>query len=97
MNRYYTETIPADLARALKEKGMPIEVEGENVWCPSYAEVFDWYAEQGFYISIHSAQTPIGIGFYPSMNHVNFRSVNTDTWHKAADAAINRVLELITE
>ena len=95
MNRYYTETIPADLARALKKKGMPIDVAGEKVWCPSYGECFDWFANKGFYISIHCAQTPIGVGFYPSMNHVNFLSVNTGTWHKAADAAINKALELI--
>lgn len=107
MNGYYTKTIPVAIAEKLKEKGMMVDIdcdtfdEGtqyrhDEVWCnTTYAEVFDWYAEQGFYLSIHCAQTPIGIGFYPSMNHVNFRSLNTDTWEKSAIAAINRALQLI--
>lgn len=34
MSKYYTETIPTDLALALKQGG-PVETEGKNVWCPS--------------------------------------------------------------
>lgn len=52
MNRYYTETIPVALAEKLKDKGMPIETEGENIWCPSYAEVLDWFASKGICIFI---------------------------------------------
>lgn len=109
--KHYTQTIPLDLAEKLKAAGMPIETQplyaqeapnargivkaGLGLRCPSYAEVFDWFAEQGYYISIHSAETPLGVGFYPSFNHKNFRSVNTLTWHDAATKAIEKALKLI--
>ena len=38
MNRYYTETIPADLARALKDKGMPLELTTYSLDCVTIME-----------------------------------------------------------
>lgn len=86
---------------------MPIEIEGENIWCPSYAEVFDWLmSEKGVYISgfrrfdtwrwAYATEWRFRIELEDiSQEEVNGYMVNGNTWHEAAEAAINRALELI--
>lgn len=70
--KYYTETISADLAEKLKEKGMLIEMQplyapeapnargivkaGVGLWCPPYAEVLDWLADREIFVNVE----PIG-------------------------------------
>lgn len=100
MNRYYTECVPADLARALKEKGMPIEIEGEKVWCPSYGECFDWFANKGVCICMtctrRAFRMALGYGYVVQTIDKFYASENISrTWEKSAIRAIGQALELI--
>lgn len=96
---YYTATIPPTLAEKLKEKGMPIEKESDNTWCPSYAEVLDWLMEK----DIVMEQTrlfglfhirPIIFGENKELMPIK-DFCKAATWHEAAEKAIEKALELI--
>lgn len=117
--KYYCETIPVTLAEKLKEKGMPIEMQplyaqeapnargivkaGVGLWCPSYAEVFDWLMSernlaviiyrmtQNFRIAIRSACSGI---LRADVWGVAANGKDAD-WHEAANAAIEKALTLI--
>ena len=100
MNRYYTDSVPYDLAEALKEKGMPIETEGENIWCPSYAECFDWLMSKGVCICMtctrRAFRMALGYGYVVQTLDKFFASEsNSRTWEKSAILAIGKALELI--
>lgn len=91
---HHTDTIPFDLAKKLKEKGMPIETEGENIWCPSYAEVFDWFASRNIHISIAHRMTSVGLSWWPIVNGKNPRAIDGREWHHSANVAIEEALVL---
>lgn len=96
MNRYYTETIPVALSEKLKAKGMPIETEGENVWCPSYAEVFDWFSNKGIHIAIVPRWRFSTNSLLDFMLLVNQHSFGFESdWQVAADKMIKEALLLI--
>lgn len=104
--KHYTQTIPFSLAEKLKEKGMPILIEQE--WYPNgmpkaekdchkpmtkYCEVFDWLMERGKEIEIFyvPARGVYMYGIAPSPDY----QIGGNTWHEAANAAIEKALELI--
>lgn len=108
----YTESISPDLAKKLKEKGMPIEMQplyaqeapnargivkaGVGLWCPPYAEVFDWLMSDNRQITIviePSFYEPYLGKIYNKDGFVN--GFDGTTWHEAANAAITKALELI--
>lgn len=117
--KYYTETISADLARKLKEKGMPIEMQplyaqeapnargivkaGVGLWCPSYAEVFDWLIERGLTCEItryidfgHEEVCPEWDWSIEKVGPLTDAPGGyANTWHEAANAAIEKALTLI--
>lgn len=95
MNNYYTSTISPTLAERLKEKGMPIETEGDNIWCPPYAEVFDWLMERDIIVTIRAVyyRNRELRGWQPHYNHWGLKKC--PTWHEAANAAIEKALTLI--
>lgn len=104
---YYTETIPLPLAEKLEEKGMPMPVEfipnylgdpeGEavsKIVPPSFAFVFDWLMSEK------------GIILYPDATYKHFfwriettkgilQTEEFESWHEAANAAIEMSLTLI--
>ena len=75
--KHYTEIVPFDLAKKLKESGYPQDLyttfayndKGELIeWigkstltAPSYADVFDWLIEQGMCISVYAINLSDGI------------------------------------
>ncbi len=99
---YYTETIPPTLAEKLKEKGMPISKQhlrfakpGESrLIRPTYAEVFDWLILRGINTLVRQGKTDFIVAVYSATKDNYFRK---DTWHEAANAAIEKALELIKE
>jgi len=120
--RYYTETIPTSLAEKLKEKGMPIEMQplyapeapnargivkaGVGLWCPPYAEVFDWLMERGIDVEValsmiidvkNEGKKRVYFWTVGSLDNINYEYGEDDnmTWHEAANAAIEKALELI--
>lgn len=122
--KHYTETIPLELAKKLKEKGMPIEMQplyapeapnargivkaGVGLWCPPYAEVFDWLMEKGVFIFgfrrfdnwrwAYSSEWRFRIELEDiSQESVNGYLVNGYTRHEAATKAIEKALEFIKE
>lgn len=108
--KYYTETIPPTLAEKLKEKGMPIETEGNNIWCPSCAEVFDWLMGKGLSTEVYGRASGYDFVICKECDDAtrgtrkskpNYDGPNDGgcwgTWHEAASAAIERALELIKE
>lgn len=90
---YYTETILPTLAWKLKEKGMSIRTEGHSIWCPMYAEVFDWLMGKNIRIYVVKA---VKCNQWHGMVNTN-GLIYRDTWHEAANAAIEKALELIKE
>lgn len=106
MSRYYTETIPADLALALKQKGMP---EMKIEWNPihekyhcfnTYADVFDWFMGKGVCICMtctrRAFRMALGYGYVvQNIDKFYASESNSRTWEKSAIGAIGKALELI--
>lgn len=107
---YYTATIPPTLAEKLKERGMPmmtnvsisivedkpvVDDNGEQWYRPTYAEVFDWLMEKGIMITIRAVYYLNGElgGWQPHYNHWGLKKC--DSWHEAANAAIEKAITLI--
>lgn len=103
--KYYCETIPCTLAEKLKEKGMPMEEsrygifphfvakDGVMYFPPTFASTFDWLMEKGkeieiFYVPARGAYM---YGIAPSPDY----QIGGNTWHEAAEKAIEKALELI--
>lgn len=63
--------------------------------CPMYAEVFDWLATRGIYISICRRETSIGIEWYPMVNGKCPHAIDGREWQHSAEAAIEKALTLI--
>lgn len=100
MSRYYTETIPVALAEKLEEKGMMVDIAGENVWCPSYAEVLDWIMSKGVCICMtctrRAFRMALGYGYVvQTIGKFYASESNSHTWEKSAIRAIGQALELI--
>lgn len=119
--KHYTETISPDLAKKLKEKGMPIEMQplyaqeapnargivkaGVGIYCPSYAEIFDWFLDKGIKIEIYLSMTRLDAAKNPVEKiyawNVFSRQIEVNgeedsmSWVEAADTAIIKALELI--
>lgn len=117
--KYYCETISAYLAKKLKEKGMPIEMQplyaqeapnargivkaGVGLRCPSYAEVLDWLMEKGLSCEITRhidfAYEEVCPEWDWCIEKVGVLSDApqgySNTWHEAANAAIEKALILI--
>lgn len=109
---YYTSQISLPLAKKLKEKGMPIEMQplyapeapnargivkaGVGLWCPPYAEVFDWLMKEEIYITIERNILDPAHYHGEVFRYTRFETLaDGDTWHEAANAAIEKALELI--
>ena len=104
----YTDTIPVILAEKLEKKGMPVDIDGDTFdcgtiyqkdewWCnTTYAEVFDWLIEKGYYIFIEPNRGESGDKYLPFINRY-IGLVCCDTWQEAAGNAIEKALELIKE
>lgn len=106
--KYYCETISADLAEKLKEKGMPVEIVDDSVeeWpnckechCETlYAEVFDWMlGKHEAYVDVFPLRTD---DEWRYCGCVQGWGIDTTlgwrgTWHEAANAAIEKALTLI--
>ena len=124
--KYFCETISADLARKLKEKGMPmalwkkdgfdfIEVietrkeifdesltyeVGVRYEVPLYSEVLDWFMEKDVYIRIEPFLNKVKNCYWSwYINQEDEPRIESDfyfdSWHKAANAAIEKALTLI--
>ena len=91
--KYYIETISADLAETLKDRGMPIKRIIHPERAVTYGRVFDWLMENDLLVNIGGGNDvwrgtinmPIGY----------FNTGIKNTWHEAATAAIEKALELI--
>lgn len=104
--KYYTEIIPSTLAEKLKEKGMPmmpcLNITPMNSfsddggihfhYLPTYAEVFDWLTEMGIYVGISLTWDKWCWNIYNDQPSYQY---NFDSWHEAANAAIEKALTLI--
>lgn len=83
------------------------EYQRDERWCNNtYAEVFDWLMEKGVFIFgfrrfdnwrwAYSSEWRFRIELEDiSQESVNGYLVNGNTWHEAANAAIEKALELI--
>lgn len=96
----YCAYISEELTRKLYDAGMPLPLQAYNgevsgIHIPNYAQVFDWLLEKEFVITISAdyyLNGEIG-GWIPHYNHWGMKRCNT--WHEAANSAIERALELI--
>lgn len=106
--KHYTDTIPLSLAEKLKEKGMSMPANYTDLpmfSLPTYGYVFDWLmTEKETYIRIipfREVKEINGTVWAWSwfMNRLTQPSINSDNfwmnWHEAANAAIEKALELI--
>lgn len=109
--KYYTSTIPATLAEKLKAAGMPILIEQEwyingmpkaekdcHKPMTKYCEVFDWLMDLGYQILlfVNNDGRNFGVDAEVWSMKIGFTKLERkDTWHEAANAAIEKALELI--
>ena len=108
--KYYTDTIPPTLAEKLKEKGMPSDYGcNQCEFLPPYERTdiipygfaFDWLMEKGILIIIKPYWTTNSWESYViKMPETDMPKAAREiyvhpTWHEAANAAIEKVLELI--
>ena len=97
--KYFTATIPLDLAEKLKEKGMPMPVNYADLpdgTLPTFSFVFDWLMEEKIYISITQQWVYANGEATAWIPVVNCHSNGFyHTWHEAANAAIEKALTLI--
>lgn len=101
--KHYTDTIPLELVKKLREVGMPLplyqrgfeDVDGGIT--TTYAEVFDWLMDKDINISVVNRVTSLGIGFFPSVNGLMPECIDGRHWHHSADMAIEKAIELIKE
>lgn len=104
--KYYCECISVPLAEKLKEKGMPYididcdtynsgtEYQRDEVWCNNtYAETFDWLMSRD--IRIHLLYVPKSDLQDEVWRGIVGLDIFEGTWHKAAEAAIEKALTLI--
>lgn len=86
---------------------MPIDTEGNNVWCPSYAEVFDWFMSRGICICMtctrRAFRMPLGYGYVVQKLGHGYVVQNIDKFyvsecysHSFAHAAIRAIDKAIT-
>lgn len=74
---------------------------------PSYAEVFDWLMEKGYDVEAYLSMTKTSkdgsiqrlyawiVNTPTSVNEATSRDMEYDTWHEAANKAIEKAIELI--
>lgn len=103
----YTQSIPLDLAEKLKAAGMPMmpcfnihqtgsfsDDDGIHFYyTPTYAEVFDWMIENRIYTYLDHDDT--GWSMFLEKDKRFYRTEDFDTWHGAANKAIEKALDLI--
>ena len=93
---YFTATIPPTLAEKLKEKGMKLKC---FYGLPMYADVFDWLMEKGIFIKPDITDKDDGtLGYVAEVIFIWKSSLFLgvfSTWHEAAEASIEKALELI--
>lgn len=106
--KHYTDTIPVELGYLLEDKGMNVkclqEVAGAGTdeippygqkVLTTYAEVFDWLMEKSVKIYLDS-DSGLWAWFIESDYDLK-RTEDYPSWHEAANAAIEKALELIKE
>ena len=101
--KHYCETIPVTLAEKLKEKGMPMEEGGKSMidWkAPTYADTIDWFmSEKNKFIDVHPSWETGKVTYksaaLPDDINAEYYTFSADTWHEAANAAIEKALTLI--
>lgn len=101
--KYYTKTIPATLAEKLKEKGCEHPYAIPEAW--EYGFIFDWLMEKGFSCEITRfvdfAYEQVCPEWDWTIEKVGPLSDApggyAGSWHGAANAAIEKALELIKE
>lgn len=106
--RHYTEIVPPALTRKLKVAGMPMikATSGEDkdgkplylYFAPTYADVFDWFLDKQIYLEM-SAPSLVGYiaVLVDNYNYLNFDSIHGGSWHEAANAAIEKALEILND
>lgn len=102
--KHYTDTIPLPLAEKLKEKGMPIRIDYDTERTDAtYSACFDWLMEKKIIINIepYNADTNRNsimfcwlLFHFKDGNHP-CQKWHYETWHEAAEKAIEKALELI--
>lgn len=105
--KYFTKTIPISLAEKLKEKGMPMPANYADLpqfSLPTFGYCFDWLMEKGLFVVIEPhwdfADEVITKDFDAAVIrqgtiHTPTPTTEGDTWHEAANAAIEMALTLI--
>lgn len=101
---YYNNIIGQGLANKLAAAGMelkplPPTFDYElNHEAPTYAVVFDWFLKNGLSIEIGVrirncwAARVYGVGYSHIDEHVG---IVFDTWHDAANAAVEKAIEIL--
>lgn len=101
--KHYTESIPVELAKKLKEAGMPEDC-GCNLCCYlpydveekyTYGFVFDWLMERGINIMLDKDG-----GLWSRFIEAELQFLRTEdypSWHEASNAAIEKAVEIITK
>ena len=122
--KYYTEIVPFDLAKKLKETGYPQELytdfaysdSGELIeWigrstlaAPTYAEVIDWFMENGIFIQMepwHTFALQERMGFVYKINTVNEEEakIDSEVWNDFAsfglciEEAVKKAIEMLND
>lgn len=77
---------------------MPIDTEGNNVWCPSYAEVFDWFMSRGICICMTCTRRAfrMALGYGYVVQNIDKFYVSECYSHSFAHAAIRAIDKAIT-
>ena len=106
---YYTDIIPLPLAEKLKEKGMPIIIAYDTEWSnATFGACFDWFANQGIFIDLYPIYNATThkystdwegdvVSDLISPDDVMCYETSKPSWHEAAEAAVEKALELIKE
>ena len=93
----YPQNIGREWYNAIGVLIRALPMREDEVAAPTYAEVFDWFMDKGYAISVTYFDLNSFCGYLVTLKlkDSDYATEPCDSWHEAADSAIEVALEMI--